>query len=316
MRTLSWLLGCGLLARIASADGGADADRLFEEGRALAKAGQYAEACDRFAQSLAIERTIGTELNLGDCHEQLGQLRAAWELYTSAASDAEAAHDDKRSAFALERVRGVEAKMTTLVVRIAEPERAGLKLEIGGRTVAPASEIRDHVVPGPLEIEESAPDVPSVRRREVGGAGMTLVIELPPLQQPVKTPPEPALHPFEVTGPRDVTRTRIAYTLGAIGVGAALTALTLTLVARSHYTTAAHGTNCTATSAGLTCNDVGSSEVHGAQHLADLGTVFAITSAAFLASAAVVYVTAPRDRIYVRPQASQHGAGLVLGGSF
>ncbi|CAN5466354.1 hypothetical protein BH11MYX1_BH11MYX1_55420 [soil metagenome] len=315
MRRLSWILGCGLFARIASADGGTDADRLFEEGRALAKAGNYAEACDRFAQSLVIERTIGTELNLGDCHEQLGQVRAAWELYASAASDAEAAHDEKRSAFAHDRVRAIEAKMTTLIVRLAEPDRDGLTLTIGGRALAPTSELREHVAPGPIEIDETAPGIAPVRRREVGGAGMTLVIELPALPRPAQSVPTATVG---TAGSRDATRARISYALAAVGGGSAVTALVLTLVARRHYTTAANGMNCMETAAGLACNDTGAGAVHDAQHLADLGTGFAITSAAFLASAIVVHLTARRaaDRIYVRPQASPHAAALVLGGSF
>jgi hypothetical protein len=44
--------------------------------------------------------------------------------------------------------------------------------------------------------------------------------------------------------------------------------------------------------------------------------VFAIGSAALLGSAAIIYLTAPREQIYVRPTASSQGAGLVLGGSF
>ncbi len=318
MRTLTWMLCCSLLARSAHADGGAEADRLFEEGRAFAKAGQYAEACDSFAQSLAIDRTIGTELNLGDCHEHLGHLREAWDQYTGAATDAEAAHDDKRTAFARERVRGLEAKMTTLIIRVADPERTGLALTINGRAVSPAKELREHVAPGPIEIEATAPALAPVRRREVGGAGMTLVIELPTVgsvgaaARPSEVPVAPAL---EAAGSRNVARTRIAYGLAALGTGSAIAALTLTLVARSHYTRAADGVNCT-DNARLECNDAGTSAIHDAQHLADLGTVFAVTTAALFASAAVVFVTAPRDRIYVRPQASQHGAALVFGGSF
>lgn len=314
MRALSWILGCTLVGRIAHADGGADADRLFEEGRAFAKAGQYTQACVRFAQSLAIERTIGTELNLGDCHEQLGQLREAWEQYTSAADDAQTAHDDRRGAFADDRVRAIEAKMTTLLVRVAEPARAGLTLTINGRSLAPSTELREHVAPGPLDIEETAPGGRPVRRRELGSAGVTLVIDLPPLERLGQLSPAPPL--VATAGARDVTRTRISYALGAVAAGSAVTALALTLVARNHYATIAHGANCSSTPVGLTCNDAGASAVHDAQHLADFGTAFAITSAVFLASAAVVYVTAPHDRIYVRPRASLHGAGLVLGGSF
>src|ERR1043165_6688710 len=67
----------------------ADADRLFEEGRALAKDGRYAEACVRLGQSDAIEHTYGTAVNLGDCAEREGHPDRAWRLFDDAAHKAE-----------------------------------------------------------------------------------------------------------------------------------------------------------------------------------------------------------------------------------
>ena len=58
---------------------------LFEEGRALGKAGQWAEACDRFAESLELVPAVGTQLNLADCLEREGKLRRAWQLFDGAA---------------------------------------------------------------------------------------------------------------------------------------------------------------------------------------------------------------------------------------
>lgn len=49
-----------LFARVAIA-APAEATRLFEEGRELAKQGRHAEACDRFTQSLALEPAPGTK---------------------------------------------------------------------------------------------------------------------------------------------------------------------------------------------------------------------------------------------------------------
>src|SRR5512134_2148923 len=71
-----------------------DADRLFEEGRALAKEKRYSEACDRFDRSFKLDPTVGTELNLADCHEQLGHLTEALRLFSDAA-DKSARTDDE-----------------------------------------------------------------------------------------------------------------------------------------------------------------------------------------------------------------------------
>ena len=80
-----------------------EADRLFEEGRALAKKGDHERACPLFAKSLALDHSIGTQLNLADCHEQLGRLREAWLLFTSAATESARSADAKRTAFARQR---------------------------------------------------------------------------------------------------------------------------------------------------------------------------------------------------------------------
>ena len=84
------------------------------------------------------------------------------------------------------------------------------------------------------------------------------------------------------------------------------------MIGREHYNTAANSTDCTKVTGGIRCNDAGTNAVHDAQHLADIGTVFAIGGVALLGSAAIVYLTAPRDQIFVRPQASAHGAGVVV----
>src|SRR5450432_4672872 len=59
--------------------------KLFDEGRDLAKAGNYAEACAKFEQSYALDNGVGTELNLADCKERLGHYYFAWTLFDEAA---------------------------------------------------------------------------------------------------------------------------------------------------------------------------------------------------------------------------------------
>lgn len=299
---------------MARADG-SEADRLFEEGRALAKTGHYAEACDRFAKSLEIERTIGTELNLADCDQQLGHLREAWGLFVAAASEAEANSDAKRASFARERATALEPKMTSMVVRVAQPALPGLTLTISGRATPPALEIHELADPGVIDVIATAPGLPHVKRTVTGAAGATVVVEIPALDTSVPTPhpPEPDV---AVDGARDVGRVHLAYGLGAGGIASAITAGALTWISHSHYQTTANGMHCAMVPTGVSCDDTGTREIHDAQHLADIGTVFAITSGALIATAAIVYFTAPRERIYVRPHASTESVGVILGGSF
>jgi hypothetical protein len=108
----------------------------------------------------------------------------------------------------------------------------------------------------------------------------------------------------------------LAYGLGGVGIASAITAVALTVVGRRHYTTATEGSHCIAGANGVTCDDLGTSAIHDAQHLADVGTGFALGAAALAGVAVVIYVTAPRDRIFVRPQASPGAMTITIGGSF
>jgi len=301
-----------LLTRVVHADS-SEADRLFEEGRALAKAGHYSEACDRFAKSLAIERTIGTELNLADCHQQLGHLREAWGLFIAAQADAQADGDAKRATFARERATALEPKMTTMVVRIAQPTLPGLVLTIAGRTTPPAQEIHEHADPGTIEVIATAPNVPPVKRTVMGAAGAAVTVEISALDT---SRPPPVENPVAIEGPRERGRVRLGYGLGAGGIACAITAATLTLVGRSDYRTAAQGSHCTSVTGGVSCDDVGTRAIHDAQHLADIGTGFAIASGALIGAAAIVYFTAPHEKIFVHARATAQSVGVIVGGSF
>ena len=57
----------------------AESTKLFEEGRALAKAGNFTEACAKFETSLSLDPAVGTKLNFADCHEHLGHFALALE---------------------------------------------------------------------------------------------------------------------------------------------------------------------------------------------------------------------------------------------
>jgi hypothetical protein len=148
-----------------------------------------------------------------------------------------------------------------------------------------------------------------------GAAGATIVVEIPALDTSAPPPP-PIAREVETEGPRDRGQVRLAYGFGAGGIACAITAATLTLIGRSDYRTTTQGAHCASVAGGITCDDIGTRAIHDAQHLADIGTVFAIASGALLATSAIVYLTAPRDRIFVRPQASTQGVGVIVGGSF
>ena len=57
----------------AQAEDQAAARALFDEGRALMKAGQYADACPKLEAARRLFTSAGILLNLADCHEKIGR---------------------------------------------------------------------------------------------------------------------------------------------------------------------------------------------------------------------------------------------------
>jgi hypothetical protein len=155
-----------------------DADRLFEEGRALAKASRHPEACRRFAQSDAIKHTFGTAVNLGDCAEREGHPDRAWRLYDDAARQADHDGATTRAQFAHDRAAALAPILCTVIVTLANPTLPGLTIHIDERDVPPAPEIRTLVEPGRIEVIVAAPGVPEQRRTLYGAAGSVVSVSM------------------------------------------------------------------------------------------------------------------------------------------
>src|SRR3954469_777029 len=76
------------------------AEQLFNQGRDLAKANQWADACPKFEASLHYDPVLGTKLNLATCYEHIGKLASAWGLYRESIELAKKSGDVKRRDYA------------------------------------------------------------------------------------------------------------------------------------------------------------------------------------------------------------------------
>lgn len=107
------LLSAALVAFPCAARAGApsEAERRFDEGKALIASGQVAEACAAFEASNRLEPGIGTTLHLARCRETLGELAAARATFDEARVMANARGDTKRAEVAEKYMRALDARI-------------------------------------------------------------------------------------------------------------------------------------------------------------------------------------------------------------
>jgi hypothetical protein len=112
------------------------AEALFTEGQALLKAGKYAEACPKLAESQKIEPAVGTQLNLAVCLKGNGQLASAWSTFLAAASSARDAGQTQRADYARKEAAALEPSLGRLaIVPPSSPAPEGLLVSVDGTDV-------------------------------------------------------------------------------------------------------------------------------------------------------------------------------------
>ena len=199
VRGLASVLVLMVTTSVASAQPDPQGAKLFDEGRALAKAGKYAEACAKFSASLAIDPAIGTQLNYADCNEKLDHNADAWRLFDGAA-DAEKITNPERAKYARGRADALLPKLGVVIVKLATPDAPMLAVSIGGRTVKPAPVIKEIVDPGQVSITVTAKGTAPFQVNEKVSAGTTATIDVPAFA--VETTSEDVTPPKPETPPR------------------------------------------------------------------------------------------------------------------
>lgn len=98
-----------------------DAIALFEQGRALAGQGRWAEACPLFAEAHRVQKeAIGITLNLAECYEHVGKTASAWSAFREAEFLAKNAHDADRAQYAHDHGTAIEPSLSRLKIE-AQP---------------------------------------------------------------------------------------------------------------------------------------------------------------------------------------------------
>ncbi len=294
------------LGRVASA-GDPEGARLFEEGRALAKDGKYAEACEAFKQSFALDPAIGTQLNYADCHEKLGQYAEAWRRF-DAAADAEMITNPQRAKYSRERADALLPRLGVVVLEVGSPDAKDLEVTVNDRVVEPGAVVREIVDPGEIEIAASARGATPFHATEKVDAGQTVKVAIPAF-------PDTGEASTLVDAPRRRSRVYLAYGLGGAGVLSLAAGVVIGLAAKGDYEAEFDSGRCMDVEPGPVCTTEGANAQNRARDLATVGTVLGVGGIVLAAGAAVVFFTAPRDLV-VTPTASSQSVGLAVVGNF
>jgi hypothetical protein len=155
---------------------------LFQEGRRLMAEQRYAEACERFEQSLGLTQGVGIEYNLADCWERLGRAASAQAMFAKAAATARAAGRLDREEAALRRSAALEPRLARLAIEVKDGaqevavrrNREPVAFEALGQPLP--------IDPGMYDIEVSAPGKVSWTKSVRVPPGAVVWITVPPLE--------------------------------------------------------------------------------------------------------------------------------------
>jgi hypothetical protein len=112
------LLLAGAVSSPAAAGDAATADALFQAGKELVSQKKYAEACPKFEASYRMDPTLGTLLNLADCHEKQGLLARPWSEWGEALDTAKREGDTARMQLAERHRTALEPRVPRLRVQV------------------------------------------------------------------------------------------------------------------------------------------------------------------------------------------------------
>jgi hypothetical protein len=292
----------------ALADQRSRADDAFRRGREAFKAERFAEACEAFEESQALDPQLGTQFNLAQCFEKIGKLASALAIYKElVAVDTNAIRirmtNDAVGALAsrVPKIRVViEKRPPDLVVSLQDARGSARPIDIDQPVLVDV---------GDYKVLASGKGVRDWSAPVTGSEGQTT-------QVVVVLEPRPAGGDrFSIWHPRARGRLRAAGIFAAGGV-AVLGSLAVGVSAYSYHRDAED-----VCGGGSMCPT--QAEVDEATALHDKGqrrgtvaTVLFVVGAAGMGTGAVMYLLAKHAEPRVTARLDATGATLVLSGTF
>lgn len=292
---LALLVAAGVASSPVFAQDTAAAEVLFLEAKDLMAKGQIAEACPKLEASYKLDKTVGTLMNVADCHEKIGKIATAWGEWGTA-FDWLKRDGDKRTSFAEQRRNALTPRLPKLQINVAGAV-SSLDVYRGSTKVEPAAyNIALPVDPGAHVITVRRGDqVLKEERVEASeGASVTTSLDLEaieksapppppgPLAQPTGTAPPPSAPP--PTGQRTA-----GFVVGGVGVGVLALGGVLGLVALSSMSAANEPDACI----NIYCTPQGIESVDRAKIFAEAGQWVGLGGIVMIGIGATLILTSP-----------------------
>jgi hypothetical protein len=318
------LLAMASPARAAGPQEQAAAEVLFQDGKKLAAAGDFATACPKFAESQRLDPGSGTALHLADCYEKESKLASAWATFLEAEMMARNTGNSVRQAEATRRAALLAPRLAKLTIAVPPGARVpGLDVRRDDSTVGEGQWGTSLPLDtGQHTVAASAPGYkPWSTVVGIATDGSTASVEIPALQKlpdPAASGPAataPAAAPF--WGPQRIAGFAVG-SAGLVGVvvGSVFGGITLSKSSASKSHCAADLSTCDATGVQL------QQDAHTTATASNIA--FGIGGAALIAGV-VTFATAPSAsapatsgaaRLTIGPVAGAYMTGLVLQGGW
>jgi len=309
-----------LVGGAARADGGnaAIAEGLFADAKRLLDQGKPDLACPKFAESLRLDPTLGTRLNLAHCYEVQGRTASAWGEYKEVVRAG--AGDTKRVNIAKDRISALEPNLAHATFTGAAD--AGLKLKLDGKALdAAVLGTAFPIDPGEHALELSASGKQTRTLKFNVEPTQSTSVELPALEEARTASPEaPKVAATTEEQPHDEVSegkriggwVAVGGGIAALGVGAVFGVLTLSLAGD---VSAACPTGPCPNQAALDKNSSAHTDALLSDIFIPVGLV-AIGVGTYLLVTATHRVTPSIGKLRVTPMAGSSGGGLTIGGTF
>lgn len=342
-RALLAAVACVVLAAPATALGQskedvARADALFNAAKALTDAGNYTDACAKFAESKRLAPGLGVTLYLADCYERIGRTASAWTEFRSAEGLARE-RNDKRADVARTRAQTLEPKLNRLTIVVAPTvPQSGLQVLRDGIPVATEelglpvpADPGDHAVvvsapghPPRTFTARLTPESPNATIRIDSLDEATTALPVAPVPSPTATPPTatglPEVPPSTPVVPEDKNATRrwIGVGVGGLGIAGVAVGSVFGIVAKQKFDQS-NASQCNASTD--KCFTPGFPMRKDAEGAATASDVSFIVGGVLLATGVVLYLTAPKPQqpasgVVVAPAPVAGGGGAVLRATF